>query len=290
MINKEHLSPAFEEMINCGLTQEKANQEIGFALLQINSKESLQRANKDLLNNAVAQVAYTGLSLSHLKQEAVISDYNERKQKGAWFLPMYRGLLKVAIAENAIIGANTQIIFDGDEYEINAAAVKNPVRHIVKNFSSDRKPLVSYTVLTLPNGLQTVTLFYKDEYELVKPKGEKFSPHTNWGIEMWKKSNLKRALKTVSGNKDSKLDHLIQLDHLNYSVEPIQPSKEKKENKPNAKPVLTKTHKHYDYVVNHVAKTGSWDKVKETFEVSAELENFIEDFIANKMQEVNEAV
>lgn len=265
----EHLAPAYENMLKCGLSKEKANQEIGFALDQINAKPTLFTSDLMSVNNAVSQVAYTGLSLSPLKDEAVISDYSEKKVEGACFLPMYRGLLKVAIADGSIIAANTQIIKEGDDYEINAASFKNPVKHIVKIGTPNAKSILGYCVLLLPNGVEQVTLFYLHEYEQLKPKGGKFSPHTNWGDEMWKKSTLKRALKTVSSNGDSKLDHLIALDNFQYSMQPIKDNAASNATLvENKKPILDKRNKRYQKAVIAIA-TGKadMDKVKSVFNV-----------------------
>lgn len=272
-MESKDLKLAFEEMVKCGLSEEKANQEIGFALMQINKDANLQRFPIIQINNAVKQVAYTGLSLNHLKQEAVISHYNEKGQKGVFFMPMYRGLLKTAILEGAILADNTHVVNEGDEFEIKPALFKAPVHHIKKSFGANRKPIVTYTVLMLPSGVEKVSIFHEDEYQTLQSKAKNQrsdSPHKMWTDEMRKKSSLKRALKTVPSVRDSKLDHLIHLDNMQYSNEVVKVPPKKKENK---KEVLTKKHDRFNGVVAALQKGRADVKmVKEIFDLSVELE------------------
>jgi recombinational DNA repair protein RecT len=252
MVKPEDLSLALDIMIECGLSKEKARQEIGFALQQINSDAKLKVASRGILNEAVCQVGYTGLSLNHLKQESVLVNYQKGKGQGVFFQPMYRGLLKTAISEDAIIAANCQVIFEGDDYEINAGVFKNPVKHVIKSIGKNRTPILTYCVLLLPSGIESLSLLYEDEYNEIKKMGND-GIHQKWGDEMRKKSSLKRALKMVSGTRDSKLDHLIALDNLHYKLDPInnnEPDEIKDKTPKSTKnksglPELTETHNHW---------------------------------------------
>lgn len=290
-VTAETLKPAFDVMLKCGLSEDKAHQEIGFALSQISKDKNLPNASPVSLNNAVSQVAYTGLSLNHLKQEAVISGYNEKGQPGVHFLPMYRGLLKIAILEKAILGANTQVIHEGDDYKINAAAFNEPVTHFVKSISKDRVPIITYCILRLPSGLDSLTLFYEDEYQHLKKKAKNQkadSPHNVWGEEMRKKSCLKRALKTVASTGDSKLSHLIALDNLQYDLAPLT-NKERKEPEsiePEKKhPELTSKHPKYENVVKAIALgTHDWETLENHYTITDEVKAGIKN-LAQKLKE-----
>ena len=276
MITAKELSSAYDQMIKCGMSEKAANQEIGFAVLQVNGHKDLSKADKIEIIKAVAMVAYTCLSLNPHKQEAALSSYNEKGQKGVFFLPMYRGLLKVAILEGSILAANSQVINEGDDYQINAGQFRNPVKHIVKAFQKERKPVVTYTVLALPNGLETVTLFYEDEYQTLQAKAKnkrEDSPHKMWSDEMRKKSSLKRALKnTPSGSSDSKLDYLIDLDNQQYYLNGIP--KEAREQPTNTLPELTSKHEKWESVISGLKQgTLTLDIVRKHLFVSAENES-----------------
>lgn len=272
------------------MSEKVANQEIGFAVLQINGHKDLAAADKTKLIKAVAMVAYTGLSLNPHKQESALSSYNEKGQKGVFCLPMYRGLLKVAILEGSILAANSQVINEGDDYEINAGLFKNPVRHIVKSFSKDRKPVVTYTVLALPSGLEIVSLFYEDEYQTLQAKAKnkrEDSPHKMWSDEMRKKSSLKRALKnTPSGSADSKLDYLINLDNQQYYLNGVP--KEAREQKINSLPKLKDNPEKWEGAINALKNNqATWDIIEKHYSVSKEDKEEINSLINQKVNAQN---
>jgi len=278
-IKGRDLAPAKAKLIECGLCEEQATKEIGFALFQINSNKDLKSANIIQLNNAVCQAGYTGLTLNHTQQEAAITAYNERGHKGVWFLPMYRGLRKIAMLEGAIVGDNTQVIYEGDDWEIDAGSFNKPVRHLVKNTQGNRKPILCYTVNRLPSGLDSLTLFYYDEYLKLQNAAKdkmgikyKYSPHAVWSDQMYKKSCFKRSLTQVSGTGNAKISHALHLDNMQYDVYPISAPEEPKKSKVTTEPELeelTEKHPKYQRAFNAFLKgTQTIDMLRSYFEIS----------------------
>lgn len=287
MIKKTDLLAGYDELIKSGLSEAEATAEIGFAIDIINhSKDKdykyiLRDKPKPELNAAIARVGYCGMSLNPTKSECTLVNKVKGKPEGVYVMPMYQGLLRVALEEGSILAANCQTIFEGDDYEINAGAFKDTVKHSLKNFDKVRKPLLSYCVLLLPGGIEKFVPLYNDEWDKIKALGTA-GLYTKWESQFRNKSVLRRALKLISRPRNSKIDRILALDNSNTNLgddnetKPGEGTEAKKKYVKPALPVLTKDHQHYRGCVIALYKgTHTIESLRINLQISEEMKQIL---------------
>jgi recombinational DNA repair protein RecT len=112
--------PAYEKAILSAKKQfiaiagkEAWTRESGFALSRIGMLSELASCDPESIKQAIINIAHTGISLNPIFKEAYLF-----ARDGKCYLDFqYRGLIRLATADGAIISLNANVVYVGDEFE-----------------------------------------------------------------------------------------------------------------------------------------------------------------------------
>lgn len=211
------------------LADEKAfKREIGFAIQIIKGNAALQKCDANTVLEAVYNISQTGLTLNPVLKYAYLIP-----RKGKCILePGYQGLIKLATDTDNISSINVQLVYQGDECEIDLASDQKIIKHIpyVATGKDPGDVIYGYSIATLQDGSKHPEVMslkqildireYSESYKAYvakQKKGEWASsvwvsdPH-----EMYRKTIVKRHFKYLPKSDNRQLERAIELDNQDY--------------------------------------------------------------------------
>lgn len=224
------MSSALEErMLEAGMDVEAVKREMSFANQAFSRDQYLQKCSKESLAAAVINIANVGLTLNPISGEsALIARYN-KGQYEATLMPMYKGLVKLLMANGNVKAINTQLVYENDTFELDLSKTDNPVTvHKPCLRKSQRGELLgAYSIATLSNGAKQAEWMDIEEIHAIRnssdswknEKGRKYSPWANFEGEMVRKTVLKRITKYLPRNNSKGqeyIDYAIEQDNNDY--------------------------------------------------------------------------
>lgn len=224
------MSSALEErMLEAGMDVEAVKREMSFANQSFSRDQYLQKCSKESLAAAVINIANVGLTLNPISGEsALIARYN-KGQYEATLMPMYKGLVKLLMANGNVKAINTQLVYENDTFELDLSKTDNPVTvHKPCLRKSQRGELLgAYSIATLSNGAKQAEWMDIEEIHAIRnssdswknEKGRKYSPWANFEGEMVRKTVLKRITKYLPRNNSKGqeyIDYAIEQDNNDY--------------------------------------------------------------------------
>lgn len=218
-----------ERMLEAGMNVEAVKREMSFANQAFSKDTYLQKCSKESLAAAVINIANVGLTLNPISGEsALIARYN-KGQYEATLMPMYKGLVKLLMANGNVKAINTQLVYENDTFELDLSKTDNPVTiHKPCLRKSQRGELLgAYSIATLSNGAKQAEWMDIEEIHTIRnssdswknEKGRKYSPWAKFEGEMVRKTVLKRITKYLPRNNSKGqelIDNAIEQDNRDY--------------------------------------------------------------------------
>jgi len=171
-LSEKFYAPIRAEFIDRGDFDEAAfKREASFAMQILEKNEFLQTANKASILKAVLNVAQIGLSLNPvLKLCYLIPRYNKALKEWECILdPSYIGLIKLLTDSGSIKSIQCQLIYQGDEIEIDLATDRKIIKHIpyiiTGNEKGEIKGVYSLAILH-DNSFHPELMSWKDVEEI----------------------------------------------------------------------------------------------------------------------------
>lgn len=231
-LTRETFKPIERAMQESGFSAETVKREISFAIQHINKSAQLQKCTERSLLQAVLNVSNIHLSLNPASKEAyLIPRYNgSTKEMEAVLDPSYIGLTKLLTDTGSIISITTQLVYEGDLFEMDIANNKNPVIHKPQLVKSKRGNLLGvYALATLHNGIRQVEWMDVDDVNAIRDRSETYKAYMAQKIqsctwvsdygEMARKTVIKRIYKFLPRTEKLDLvDKAIEIDNKDYTA------------------------------------------------------------------------
>lgn len=218
ILSKEHLErvkPAFLEQ--SGLKEADFKREVSFAIQLASANPYLQSCTPDSALKAILNVAQIGLTLNPVKKEAyLVPRYNSKTRETEVCLdPSYIGLIKLATDSGIVKSINCQVIYSGDEIEIDLSEEYTVKKHVPYFLTGKDKGSIigAYSIATLRDGSKHCEIMGREEIEAIRSRSEGYKAFeagktksnvwvTDEG-EMFRKTVIKRHTKYLpkSGDK-----------------------------------------------------------------------------------------
>lgn len=218
VLSKQHLetvkAPFLEQS---GLSEADFKREVSFAVQIASSNPYLQKATPDSALKAILNVAQIGLTLNPVKKEAyLVPRWNSKLQVTEVCLdPSYIGLIKLATDSGIVKSINCQVIYQGDEVEIDMSEEYTIKKHVPYFLTGKPKGNIigAYSIATLRDGSKHCEIMGREEIETIRDRSEgykaykdgktKSSVWTSDEGEMFRKTVIKRHTKYLpkSGDK-----------------------------------------------------------------------------------------
>lgn len=232
---KEYYQPLKQDWVKqSGLTDVEFDKEISFAIEHINKNHVLKQCDPVTVLRSVANLAQVGLTLNPISKYAyLVPRWNkERKVFDCVLEPDYRGLVKLLTDAGVVKHIQTNIVYEGDTFEINIADDTQSVKHVPHwvNKKAPGEILGVYDIATLADGSKHFEQMSLSDIHSIRDRSESYKAFKEGKIktctwvtyepEMCRKTILKRHSKYLpkSGNVD-KLENAIDLDNQVHGFE-----------------------------------------------------------------------
>jgi len=199
--------------------------ETNFAIQIIKESPALQKCSAESVLKSVFEISQTGLTLNPVLNYASLIP---RKGKCS-LMPQYQGLIKLATDTDNIKSIDVQLVYEGDECEVDLSTDKKITKHIPYQVTGKAKGkiLYGYSVATLQDGLKHVEIMsisdiyevreYSQSYQYEKDKHYKNSPWFKSEPEMCRKTIVRRHFKYLPKSNNVQLERAIELDNQDYN-------------------------------------------------------------------------
>lgn len=227
ILNEKFYAPIKQNFIK--LANEKTfSREVGFAVQIIKGNTGLQKCDAESVLQAVYNISQTGLSLNPVLNYAYLVP-----RKGKCCLdPGYQGLIKLATDAGAVGSISVQLVYEGDQCEIDLASPEKIKKHVPYQVLGNEKGkiLYGYSVAALKDDTRHVEIMsIKDMYDIreysegykayLKDKPNKAWLTNPWAdneAEMCRKTIVRRHFKYLPKSDSKQLEKAIELDNADY--------------------------------------------------------------------------
>lgn len=227
-----------QNMLSLGIDETTFTKEAGFACqIWNNPKNSyLRKSTKESLLTSLLNIARVGLTLNPVSKEAyLIPRYNSTSKKVECHLePSYIGLTKLLTDTGNIRMIQTNLIYDGDTFEV-LLGTKTEIKHIPYYANKkDKGEIVGvYSIATLNTGEIQYEHMIKSDVDEIRNKSESYkafkdgktrtSIWNDFESEMIRKTCLKRIYKYLPrSEKNEYIDNAIELSNIDYMASSSQ--------------------------------------------------------------------
>lgn len=211
------------------LTNEKVfKREVGFAIQIIKKSQALQKCDAGSVLEAIYNISQTGLTLNPVLRYAYLIP-----RKGKCILePGYQGLIKLATDTDNINSINVQLVYQGDECEIDLASDQKIKKHIpyVVTGKEPGEVLFGYSIATLQDGAKHAEIMSLKQILEIRDYSESYKSYTakkkkgEWASSVWvsdphemyRKTIVKRHFKYLPKSDNKQLERAIELDNQDY--------------------------------------------------------------------------
>ena len=221
-----------------GLDEADFKREVSFAIQLAQANPFLNQCTKDSALKAVLNVAQTGLSLNPTKKEAyLVPRYNSRERVYEVCLdPSYMGLMKLVTDAGVVKAMNVQLIYQGDQIEINLSDDIQPVKKHTPYFlcGNEKGDIIGvYSIAVLNDGSKHVEIMGREDVLAIRARSESYKAFIDpnkkiksavWVTdegEMFRKTIVKRHCKYLPKSGSDKVEKAIDIS--NYSMGFDQP-------------------------------------------------------------------
>jgi phage RecT family recombinase len=215
------IKPSFIKLSN----EKTFIREVNFAIQALKKNTYLQSCDINSVLEAVLNISQTSLTLNPVLNYAYLVPH-----KGKCVLyPGYQGLVKLATETGTVTSIEVQLIYQGDDIEIDLASSERVKKHIPYILTGKDKGMIigGYSIAMLPDGSKHIEIMSLSDIHAVREcsesykydvkKGFKNSPWNNNMPEMSRKTILKRHFKYLpKSDKNESLTKAIELDNKDY--------------------------------------------------------------------------
>ena len=219
-ITRQQFDPIAKAMQDAGFNPERVKKEISFAIQIINKSPGLQKCSQQSLQAAVLNISNIGLSLNPVAREGYLIPRWDSLNKCsvAVFDPSYIGLVKLLTDSGSVKSMLCQLVYSGDNFEVDLANNGNPVIHKPELTRSKRGDVTGvYALATLIDGTRQVEYMSIEEVNEIRERSETYKAHKAGKIqsctwitdagEMTRKTVIKRIYKYLP-----RTDRMTQID------------------------------------------------------------------------------
>lgn len=232
-ISKNNFEPIKADWIEqSGLKESDFMREVSFAVQAVNASPQLAKCSPASLMKSVINIAQSGLTLNPVSKYAyLVPRYKKNAGLEAVLEPSYMGLYKLLTDAGIVKSISCQLIYEGDEIEIDLAADKQVVKHVPYVLTGKPKGEIKggYSLAALPDGNYHCEIMSAADFDDIKQRSESFKAFEagklkscTWTTdkhEMSRKTIIKRHFKYLpkSGASDLKkveqVETAINIDH-----------------------------------------------------------------------------
>lgn len=203
--------------------------EASFAIQHLSNNPYLQKADGNSILKAVLNIAQIGLTLNPVSKYAyLVPRYNGATKTLECVLdPSYTGLVKLLTDSGSVNSINCQIVYEGDDIEIDMASDKKVTKHVPYILTGKEKgnPIAVYSLATLFDGSFHCELMSIKEVHDIRERSESYKAYKAGKVkscvwttdegEMTRKTCIKRHFKHLpKSNKIEQLEKAIDLSHV----------------------------------------------------------------------------
>jgi len=167
----ELIRPSFEELNLTGLSFAK---ELEFAIQIFEKNSYLQGASKTSIQNAIKNVALSGLSLNPVLKYCYLIPRKERQVLQCLAEPSYVGLIKILTDTGSVVAISATIVYEKeiDSLVIQEGAGGHATHKHYLGKDNPGEPMACYTIAILPNGMKHVSLYRRWQWEEIMKRSE----------------------------------------------------------------------------------------------------------------------
>ena len=233
-ITRQQFDPIAKAMQDAGFNPERVKKEISFAIQIINKSPGLQKCSQQSLQAAVLNISNIGLSLNPVAKEAYLVPRWINGGTVAVLDPSYIGLVKLLTDSGSVKSMLCQLVYSGDNFEVDLANNGNPVIHKPELTRSKRGEVTGvYALATLIDGTRQVEYMSIEEVNEIRERSETYKAHKAGKIqsctwitdagEMTRKTVIKRIYKYLPRtDRMTQIDEAIAADNSDFAISDAQ--------------------------------------------------------------------
>lgn len=224
--------PAIQRMQELGLDLVTIKREISFAIQLMNKSQKLQGCSANSKMAAIVNIANIGLTLNPAAKEAYLLPRwsSITKEDECCLEPSYVGLVKLLTDAGSVKNVLCQLVYEGDNFHIDIADNKTPVKHSPCLIKANRGGLIgAYAIATLPDDNRQVEWMDKDELYGIRERSETYKAFLAGKVksctwvtdegEMMRKTVIKRIYKYLPRtDRMTAIDNAIEVDNQDYKA------------------------------------------------------------------------
>lgn len=231
ILDESFYKPIKQDFIK--LSDEKTfKREIGFAVQLLKKNTYLQQCSADSVLEAIYNISQTGLTLNPVLKYAYLIPRKVSGKLVCVLEPGYQGLIKLATDTDNITSINVQLVYQGDDCEIDLASDKKIIRHVpyLATGKEQGEVVYGYSIATLQDGSKHPEVMslkqileireYSESYKSYVAKQKKGEWASSVWIsdphEMYRKTIVKRHFKYLPKSDNKRLERAIELDNQDY--------------------------------------------------------------------------
>lgn len=204
--------------------KEKFNTEVSFAVNILKKNTYLAGCDPQSILEAVLNVSQTGLSLNPVLNYAYLVPM---KQKCV-LMPSYVGLIKLVTDAGSVNSIEVQLIYEGDDVEIDMASDRKIIKHVPYVLTGKSKGGIvgGYSIANLFDGSKHIEIMGRADIEDIRENSESYknaekkgwnnSPWHTHEAEMFRKTIVRRHFKYLPKSENEMLEKAIELDNADY--------------------------------------------------------------------------
>lgn len=205
--------------------------EVSYACQILSRNDYLAKSEPSSILMAVLNVAQIGLSLDPVRKLAyLVPRYNRKIRAVECALePSYQGLVKLWTDTGSGKGISAQLIWEGDEIEVDLASAEKVKRHAPYMLTGKAKGRLIgvYSLATMNDGTREIELMSAEDVYAIRERSESYKKSketpgmtSTWASdegEMFRKTVIRRHFKYLTKtDRTSRLAQAISLDETDY--------------------------------------------------------------------------
>lgn len=217
-----------------GLSEADFMKEVSFSIQHIHKNALLQKCTQVSILRSVINLAQVGLTLNPISKLAyLVPRWNSRQSAYECVLePDYRGLVKLLTDSGSVKSIAANLIYDGDEVELDMATEQKVIKHIPYFLTGKDKGNIKavYSIATLPDNSKHFEGMSLADVDEIRDRSESYKAYKAEKIttciwvtdkgEMCRKTVLKRHTKYLpKSNAMEKVEKAIDLDNQVHGFE-----------------------------------------------------------------------
>lgn len=224
------LAPIKKRFIELGIDIKVIEREMSFALQSINKSKQLQSCTMQSKQEAILNIANTGLTLNPVMNLAYLVPRYNAGQMVCSLQPSYQGLVKVLTDAGSVSNIEAHVIYENDKFDYTLGT---DVKVTHKPALGSRGEIIGvYAIAHLANGAIQVETMNAEDITKVMEMSESYKAMKAGKIstcvwvehkaEMWRKTVIRRIAKYLpKTERYEQAARVIDLDQQDYIIDPF---------------------------------------------------------------------